>query len=157
MKRVRILKDFAILDKGPEEENPFVIVEDVVVNADGSLADPDLGAKVMSNEAVRKGATRINGSDCVEIDPELKSYNDKIVAFNGGDLYVPYDGEWARQQVVGWDPVERERALEYINHRENRYAFMLASGLISEDANAEYSTEPTKGSFIDDVKDWLGI
>jgi hypothetical protein len=154
MKKVRIVKDFAILDKGVGEKNPFVIIEGAVVNADGSLADPQLGRKVMSNEAVRKGATRINASDCIDTSTGgSEAYDDKVVAFNGGDIYEPYDGEWARQAVADYDPVDRERALEYINHRENRYDFMLSNGLIAEmdsDRNA-------KGSFINDVKEWLGI
>jgi hypothetical protein len=154
MKKVKIVKDFALLDKGIGEENPFVIIEGAVVNDNGSLADPQLGRKVMSNEAVRKGATRINASDCVDITTGgSEAYDDKVIAFNGGDIYEPYDADWARKAVADYNIEDKKRALEYINHREDRYNFMVSNGLIAEidtDKNA-------KSSFVDDIKKQLGI
>jgi hypothetical protein len=154
MKKVKIVKDFALLDKGIGEENPFVIIEGAVVNDNGSLVDPQLGRKAMSNEAVRKGATRINASDCVDITTGgSEAYDDKVIVFNGGDIYEPYDADWARKAVENYSPEDKKRALEYINHREARYKFMVSNGLI-EELNID---KKAKGSFIDDVKEFLGI
>jgi len=148
-KNVVIKEDFGLLDKGAEETNPFVLITGLKVDDNGEAIDPLLGARVMSNEAVRKGAVRINESDCVDIDNALEAYNDKLLVFNGGDIYAPYDGEWARQIVIDYPPDLRERALEYINHRENRYAFLVAQGMFVE------TDEHAPISFLDEVKDFI--
>ena len=151
---VLVKEDFALLDKGLEERNPFVLITDVEVDDNGELVDPLLGARVMSNEAVRKGAIRINQSDCVDMDNALEAYNDQVVVFNGGDKYEVYDFDWAREVVQDYSPKDRDRALEYITHRENRYHFLKAQGMFIDEY--EPSTRDTK-SFLDDVKGFLGL
>ena len=86
----KVQKDFALLDRGAEEENRFVVIEDITVDDNGNFAGGiDIG-KVMSNEAVKNGAVRINHSDCVDMsNGGQRSYNDNISYFNGGDLYDP--------------------------------------------------------------------
>jgi len=83
-----IQKDFAVLDRGAEEKNRFIVIEDVKVNDEGKLVGGIDAGKIMSNEAIKNGATRINHSDCVDISRGgAKSFNDNITYYNGGDKY----------------------------------------------------------------------
>ncbi len=88
MAKFIILKDIAILDRGVGETNRFVAIEDVSVDEYGSLSPSSLQAakRALSNEAVRKGAVRINQSDCVDMSGGLEASDDMIVAFNGDDI-----------------------------------------------------------------------
>ncbi len=151
-KNVKIVVDFGLLDKGAEEKNPFVLLTGIEVDSNGEAVDRNLGAKMMSNAAVQNGATRIMESDCVDMNNALSSYNDKFVVFNGGDVYQPYDGDWARTAVADYSPEDRERSLAYITHRENRYDFLVAQGVFTETTEKGFIA-----SFMDDVREFIGL
>jgi ribosomal 50S subunit-recycling heat shock protein len=83
-----ISKDIALLDKGVGERNRFVAIEDVDVDEYGSLSPQSLQSakRALSNEAVRKGAVRINQSNCVDMSGGLEASDDMVMAFNGRDI-----------------------------------------------------------------------
>jgi len=152
---VVIKQDVMLLDTGSENRNPFVLVTGVEVDDTGSLVDKDLASKAMASEAVQRGATRINNSDCVDLGGDLSPYNDEVVVFNGGDVYEPYDGAWARNAVqeAGYAGADLVRALDYINHRENRYDFLVANGVFEP----VHTIQEAKQGFLDEVRDFLGL
>ncbi len=81
-----VAEDFALLDRGPEEENRFVVIENVKVDENGHFVGGIDTHRILSSEAVKKGATRIEHSDCVDISGGGQiAANDKILYFNGGD------------------------------------------------------------------------
>jgi hypothetical protein len=90
MAKFIVVADIAILDKGPEENSSrFVAIEGVNVDEYGSLDKRSLDAvkKALSLEAVKRGATRINQSDCVDLSTGgAQASNDMIAAYNGGDI-----------------------------------------------------------------------
>ena len=89
MAKFIVTNDIAILDKGAGEENRFLAIDGVVVDEYGSLSKESLeiAKRALSNEAVRKGAVRINQSNCIDIqNGGLKASDDMIVAYNGGDV-----------------------------------------------------------------------
>ncbi len=89
MAKFIVLHDVAILDRGPGEENRFVAIDGVEVDEYGALSPKSLQAakKALWAEAVRKGATRIPESLCVDIDSGgVEASDDMIVAYNGGDI-----------------------------------------------------------------------
>ncbi len=89
MAKFLVAKDIAILDRGVGEDNRFVAIDGVDVDEYGSLSKQSLKAvkNALSNEAVRKGAVRINQSNCIDIDSGgAEASDDMIVAYNGGDV-----------------------------------------------------------------------
>ena len=88
MAKFTVVRDIALLDKGVGESNRFVAIEGVQVDEYGSLSQQSLQAakRALSNEAVRKGAVRINQSDCVDMSGGLEASDDMVLAFNGGDI-----------------------------------------------------------------------
>ncbi|GEM_PF-5708820 len=89
MAKFIVLKDIAILDRGRGEENRFVAIDGVTVDEYGALDARSLEAakRALSNEAVRRGATRIHQSNCVDIDSGgVEASDDMVVAYNGGDI-----------------------------------------------------------------------
>jgi hypothetical protein len=88
MAKFTVIKDIALLDKGVGEINRFVAIEGVSVDEYGSLTPHSLqlAKRALSNEAVRKGAVRINQSDCVDMSGGLEASDDMVMAFNGGDI-----------------------------------------------------------------------
>lgn len=163
MNKVRIVRDFALLDKGAEAKNPFVIVEGVHVDDNGHLVEQDLGNRVMSTTAVAEGAIRINESDCVDIGNHFEIINDQLIAYNGGDIYEPYDVETAKKLVKDYPPEEKARALSYISHRADRYNFLLKHGMIEPvigdtTVRAKLDTDkPQKLSFTAELAAFLGL
>ncbi len=89
MAKFIVLRDIAILDRGVDNINRFVAIDNVSVDNYGSLDQISLKAakRALSNEAVKLGATRINKSDCIDISSGgVEASDDMIVAFNGGDV-----------------------------------------------------------------------
>ncbi len=89
MAKFIVLKDIAILDRGRGEANRFVAIDGVTVDGYGALSPQSLEAakRALSNEAVRKGATRIHESNCVDMESGgLEASDDMVVAYNGGDI-----------------------------------------------------------------------
>ena len=89
-KTLHFVKDFALFDKGIGEENRFVVIEGVDVDENGHFVggiDPE---KILADEAVKNGATRIPHSNCVDATGGgIVSADDRILYFNGGDAYIP--------------------------------------------------------------------
>ena len=82
------VKDIAILDRGYGEENRFVAIEGVEVDENGQFVRGIDPGKIMADEAVRKGATRIPHSNCVDTSGGgVLSADDRILYFNGGEVY----------------------------------------------------------------------
>jgi len=104
MAKFIVLKDIAILDRGRDEENRFVAIDGVRVDDYGSLAPQSLEAakRALSNEAVRKGATRIHESNCVDMESGgLEASDDMVVAYNGGDIvYTSLQGGFAIEKFM---------------------------------------------------------
>jgi len=89
-KTMHFEKDFAIFDKGTGEENHFVVIEDIDVDDNGRLVGGLDTGKLMADEAVKNGATRIPHSNCVDITGGGQmSADDRVMVFNGGDAYIP--------------------------------------------------------------------
>jgi hypothetical protein len=88
MAKFIISKDLALLDKGVGESNRFIAIDGVEVDEYGSLSPQSLqlAKRALSNEAVKKGAVRINQSDCVDMSGGLEASDDMVMAFNGGDI-----------------------------------------------------------------------
>jgi len=88
MAKFIITKDIAILDRGIGEFNRFVAIDGVSVDEYGSLTPQSLKAakRALSNEAVRKGAIRINQSDCVDMSGGFEASDDMVVAYNENDI-----------------------------------------------------------------------
>jgi hypothetical protein len=94
MARFVIERDVGILDRGEGAEKRFVAVEGVEVSENGALSNESrlIVASVMSQEAVKNGATRIELSDCVEVSLNNASVDDRVYAYNGGDvIYDAYE------------------------------------------------------------------
>jgi len=88
----KVEKDFALLDRGAEEDHRFVVIEDIEVDDNGHLLSGIDVSKVLSDEAVKDGATRIPHSNCVDTSTGgRQSANDVISVWNGGDSYVAGD------------------------------------------------------------------
>ena len=88
MAKFTVVQDIALLDKGVGEINRFIAIEGVSVDEYGSLTPSSLQAakRALSNEAVKKGAIRINQSNCVDMEGGLEASDDMVLAFNGGDI-----------------------------------------------------------------------
>ncbi len=89
MAKFIVVKDIAILDLGAGEKNRFTAIDGVEVDEYGSLSKESLAAakRALLNEAVQKGASRINQSNCVDIESGgAEASDDMIVAYNGGDV-----------------------------------------------------------------------
>jgi len=168
MNKVRVERDFGLLDKGVGEENPFVLVTGIEVNSEGSVVDVDMVHKVLSNEAVRKGATRVNGSDCVDIGNHFEVADDTFIGYNGGDVYYPYNVETIREKVKAkYSGSDLEGMLQYIAHREARYHFLLKEGVITVLDNKDVLPTPSRkpiekgrikpSSFTDELLDFIGL
>jgi len=94
MARFVIERDIAVLDRGEGADNRFVAVDGVEVDEVGALhADSfKIVANVMSQEAVKNGAKVISENDCVAVDGAGASVDDRVWAYNGGDvIYDTYE------------------------------------------------------------------
>ena len=82
--------DFALFDKGEGENPRFVVIEGVEVDENGRFVGGIDPARIMADEAVKNGATRIPHSNCVDISGGgADAADDRILYFNGGDAYIP--------------------------------------------------------------------
>lgn len=89
MAKFIVVSDIAILDRGIGTEPRFTAIEGVTVDGYGALSKESLSLakRALSNEAVKNGATRINQSNCIDLESGgIEASDDMIAAYNGGDV-----------------------------------------------------------------------